>query len=146
MLADSCEADVRADESVEAELGVVEVEAGALGAFGMLLSMERRGFEGRSSAGYALEKVLTRVGETALSVSSRREAPFPKLRGCEVLTDSLGRCATGGRGNIGSEVVMSGSGAGDGGSAGGIDCEMASIMWCGGCGGCAAVLVLGGGG
>lgn len=81
MVADSCEADVRADERVEAELGVLEVEAGALGAFGMLLSMERRGFEGRSSAGYVLEKVLIRVGETALSVSSRRLAPFPKLRG-----------------------------------------------------------------
>jgi hypothetical protein len=62
-----------------------------------------------------LEKVLTRVGETALSVSSRKLAPLPKLRGCAVLTDSLGRWATGPRGIIGSEVVMLGGGAGDGG-------------------------------
>jgi hypothetical protein len=47
MVADSCEAEVRAEERVEAELGVVQ----ALVAFGMLLSMERRGFRGRSRAG-----------------------------------------------------------------------------------------------
>lgn len=139
VVADSCEADVRADERVEAELGVVDVEAGPLVAFGMLLSMERRGLDGRSRAEYALEKVLMWVGETALSVSSRREAPFPKLRGWEVLTDSLGRCETGGRGNIGSEVVMSGGGAGDGGSEGGMDWEMASIM----CGGTVAAVWVG---
>lgn len=89
MVADSCEADVRADERVDAELGVLV----ALGAVGMLLSMERRSLVGRSRAGYALEKVLTLVGETALSVSSRKLAPLPKLR--EVLTvlmESLGRC------------------------------------------------------
>jgi hypothetical protein len=39
---------------VEAELGVadkVEAETAALGAFGMLLSMERRGLVGRSRVG-----------------------------------------------------------------------------------------------
>jgi|TARA_R110002003_G_scaffold41_2_gene2797 hypothetical protein len=50
MVADSCEAEVRAEERVEAELGVVEALV-ALVAFGMLLSMERRGFRGRSRAG-----------------------------------------------------------------------------------------------
>jgi hypothetical protein len=104
LVADSCEAEVSVDERVDAELGVVV----ALVACGMLLSMQRRGFEGRSRAGYALEKVLTLVGETALRVSSRRLAPLPKLR--EVLTvlmESLGRCgAAGPRGIIGSELVM----------------------------------------
>lgn len=65
-----------------------------------------------------MEKVLTRVGETALSVSRRRLAPFPKLRGCEVLTDSLGRWGTGARGGIiGSEVDMAGGGGGAGDGA-----------------------------
>ena len=54
------------------------------------------------------------MGETALSVSSRRLAPLPKLRGVEVLTESFGRCETGPHGIIGSEVVMLGDGAGDG--------------------------------
>jgi hypothetical protein len=60
--------------------------------------------------------VLILVGETALRVSSRRLAPLPKVRGCEVLTESLGRCAGGPRGIIGSEAVMFmvGEGAGDG--------------------------------
>jgi hypothetical protein len=49
-----------------------------------------------------LEKVLMRVGETALRVSSRRLAPLPKVRGVDVLTESLGRCAGWGRGIIGS--------------------------------------------
>jgi hypothetical protein len=43
-----------------------------------------------------------RVGETALSVSSRRLAPLPKVRGAEVLMDSLGLCAGCGHGIIGS--------------------------------------------
>jgi len=47
MVADSWEADVSADDRVDAELGVVAV----LVAFGMLLSIESRGFEGRSRAG-----------------------------------------------------------------------------------------------
>lgn len=69
------------------------------------------------------------MGETALSVSSRRLAPFPKLRGVDVLTESLGRCGAGGRGIIGSEVVMLGAGAGDGAYVGGIECDIAeSIM------------------
>jgi hypothetical protein len=121
MVADSCEeADVSADERVDAELGVVE----ALVAFGTLLLMERTGFEGRSMAGYALEKVLTLVGETALRVSSRRLAPLPKLRGVDVLTESFGRCP---RGNIGSAVVMLFcEGAGDGAHG---ECDMVeSIM------------------
>lgn len=55
------------------------------------------------------------MGETALSVSSRKLAPFPKLRGVEVLTESLGRCETGPLGGIiGSEVVMLGGGSSDG--------------------------------
>ena len=48
IVADSCEAEVRVDDSVDAELGV-EVEA--LFAFEKLLSIDRRGFEGRSRAG-----------------------------------------------------------------------------------------------
>jgi hypothetical protein len=87
-----------------------------------------------------LEKVLMRVGETALSVSRRRLAPFPKLRGCAVLTESFGRWGGADpRGIIGSAVVMfmlmaksvfsAGAGAGDGWKAGGIECEsVASIM------------------
>jgi hypothetical protein len=47
MVADSCEADVSVEERVDAELGVVV----ALGAFGMLLSMESFGFEERSRVG-----------------------------------------------------------------------------------------------
>lgn len=47
IVADSWEEAVSADESVDAELGVVEV----LVAFGMLLSIESLGFVGRSSAG-----------------------------------------------------------------------------------------------
>lgn len=62
--------------------------------------------------------MLILVGETALRVSSRRLAPLPKLRGCEVLTESFGRCEGGPRGIIGSEAVMFmfmvGEGAGDG--------------------------------
>jgi hypothetical protein len=74
-----------------------------------------------------LEKVLILVGETALSVSSRKLAPFPKLRGVDVFTDSFGR---GLHGIIGSEVVMSGGGAGDGSKDGGIECDIVdSIMW-----------------
>ena len=46
MVADSLEADVRVEESVDAELGVE-----ALFAFEKLLSIESRGFEGRSRAG-----------------------------------------------------------------------------------------------
>jgi hypothetical protein len=111
MVAESCEADVRADERVDAELGVVE----ALVAFGMQLSIESRGLVGRSRAGYALEKVLTLVGDTALRVSRRKLAPLPKLRVVlTVLMESLGRCpAAEPRGIIGSEVVMLGSCAGD---------------------------------
>lgn len=41
MVADSVVADVSADESVEAELGVEALE------MSQLLSMQRRGFEGR---------------------------------------------------------------------------------------------------
>jgi hypothetical protein len=46
-VADSLEDAVSAEERVDAELGVVAV----LFASGMLLSMESRGFEGRSRAG-----------------------------------------------------------------------------------------------
>jgi hypothetical protein len=129
VVADSCEAEVSADERVDAELGVVA----ALVAFGMLLSMESRGFEGRSRAGYALENVLTLVGETALRVSRRRLAPLPKLRVVlTVLMESLGRCpAAGPRGIIGSDVVMLEEGTGDGGKVGGIECDMVeSIVTC----------------
>jgi len=126
MVAEPLEDAVSADETVDAELGVAEAEAQALLAAGKLLSMESRGFEGRSRAGYALEKVLIFVGETALSVSSRKLAPFPKLRGVEVFTDSFGR---GLQGIIGSEVVMSGAGAGDGSKDGGIERDIVdSIM------------------
>jgi hypothetical protein len=94
MVADSVdEADVTADESVEAELGVVEL-GGVFDVCGFerLLSMERRGLAGRGSANmgaaeagagasYALVNVLRTVGETALSVSSRREVELlPKVR------------------------------------------------------------------
>lgn len=97
MVADSFdEAEVRVDEKVEAELGVIE-----LGGFESddlvkeLLSIERpsRGFEGRpevagaagagagAGASYALEKVLRIVGETALRVSRRRLVePLPNVR------------------------------------------------------------------
>jgi hypothetical protein len=46
MVADSCEADVSADERVDAELGVVVM----LIAFGTLLFIESIGFDGRCSA------------------------------------------------------------------------------------------------
>lgn len=51
--------------------------------------------------------MLRTVGEAALRVSRRRLAPFPRMRGCSVLMDSLGRagCWRGG-GIIGSEAVM----------------------------------------
>jgi hypothetical protein len=98
MVADSVDvADVTADESVEAELGVVELW-GVLDVcgFGRLLSMERRGLAGRGSgsgsasmgaaeagtgASYAFVNVLRTVGETALRVSSRSEVELlPKVR------------------------------------------------------------------
>ena len=47
MVADSWDAEVKVDERVDAELGVVD----ALVAFGILLSIESLGFEGRSRAG-----------------------------------------------------------------------------------------------
>jgi hypothetical protein len=107
----------------------------ALVAFEMLLSIERRGFEGRSRAGYALENVLNLVGETALRVSSRRLAPLPKLRVVlTVLMESLGRCpAAGPRGIIGNEVVMLDGGADDEEKGGGIECGndiVESIVTC----------------
>lgn len=40
---------------------------------------------------YALLKVLRTVGEAALSVSRRNEAPLPNTRGWWVLTVNLGR-------------------------------------------------------
>lgn len=52
-------------------------------------------------------KVLRTVGEAALSVSRRRLAPFPRMRGCSVLMDSFGRAGPWrGGGIIGSDVVM----------------------------------------
>jgi hypothetical protein len=84
IVADSLEADVSADERVEAELGVellcgLETDA----------SIDSDGLDERPSAGaaeagasYALEKVLRTVGETALSVSRRSDEPLPKVRSC----------------------------------------------------------------
>lgn len=47
------------------------------------------------------------MGEIALRVSRRRLAAFPRMRGCSVLMDNLGRCG-GGRGGsiIGSDEVV----------------------------------------
>jgi hypothetical protein len=52
--------------------------------------------------------VLRTVGDTALSVSSRRLAAFPRMRGCSVLMDSFGREDEGRGGGIiiGSEEVV----------------------------------------
>ena len=77
---------------------------------------------------YALLKVLRTVGETALSVSRRNEAPLPNTRGWWVLTVSLGRCE-GREGIIGSEVAMVDCSAGDDESAVGVGCDdIESIM------------------
>lgn len=98
LLADSLEADVRAEDEedrVEAESGVH-----TLVGFEMvvLLLMSRRNLAGGPGGGatyvlsvldvfvvvvgsYALLKVLRTVGEAALRVSRRSEAPFPKTRG-----------------------------------------------------------------
>ena len=88
IVAESVEAEVMADDNVDAELGVDAL----LGVLQVLLSMDRRSLDGRPVAGaaeeaggsYALEKVLRAVGETALSVSRRRLEPFPKVRTCWV--------------------------------------------------------------
>lgn len=53
-----------------------------------------------------MEKVLRTVGETALRVSRRRLAPLPRMRGCSVLMESLGRGGAWRGGIIGSEVAM----------------------------------------
>jgi hypothetical protein len=50
-VAEPLEDAVSADETVDAELGVAEAEAEVLLAAGKLLSMESRGFEGRSRVG-----------------------------------------------------------------------------------------------
>ncbi len=50
--------------------------------------------------------MLRTVGDTALSVSRRRLAPLPRMRGCSVLMDSLGRGGAWRGGIIGSEVVI----------------------------------------
>jgi hypothetical protein len=50
--------------------------------------------------------VLRTVGDTALRVSKRRLAPFPRMRGCSVLMDNLGRGGACRGGIIGSEVVI----------------------------------------
>jgi hypothetical protein len=77
---------------------------------------------------YALLKVLRTVGETALSVSRRNEAPLPNTRGWWVLTVSLGRCE-GREGIIGSEVAMVDCSAGDDESVVGVGCDdIESIM------------------
>lgn len=69
--------------------------------------------------------MLRTVGDTAERVSRRKLALFPRMRGCSVLMDSRGRWETCARGGIiGSEVVMMGGGAGDGGIEG---CDMESI-------------------
>ena len=79
---------------------------------------------------YALLKVLRTVGETALSVSRRNEAPLPKMRGWWVLTVSLGRC-DGREGIIGSEVAMEGGSAGDDWKLAGAGCcDIADIIMC----------------
>lgn len=93
IVAESVEAEVMAEDSVEAELGV-EALLGVL----QELSMERRSLDGRPVAGaaaaggsYALEKVLRAVGETALRVSRRRLEPLPKVRTWWVSRRSFGR-------------------------------------------------------
>ena len=53
-----------------------------------------------------MEKVLRTVGDTALRVSRRRLAPLPRMRGCSVLMESLGRGGAWRGGIIGSEVAM----------------------------------------
>jgi len=51
--------------------------------------------------------VLRTVGDTAERVSRRRLAPLPRIRGCSVLMESLGRSgACRGGGIIGSWVVI----------------------------------------
>ena len=94
LLANSLEADVSVDEErVEAESGVH-----MLAGFEVVLLISRRSFAGGPGGGatkvfsvldvfvvvvgsYALLKVLRTVGDTALSVSRRNEAPLPKMRG-----------------------------------------------------------------
>ncbi len=114
--------------------------------FGVVVLMSRRSFAGGPGVGgtkgaevadvfvvvlgsYALEKVLRTVGETALRVSSRSEAPLPKTRGWVVLMLSFGRCE-GRAGIIGSEVAMVVCSAGDDEKEGGAGCAdiVESIM------------------
>ena len=94
LLADSLEADVSVDdERVEAESGVQ-----MLVGFDVVLPISRRSFAGGPGGGamkvfnvfdvfvvvvgsYALLNVLRTVGDAALSVSSRNDAPLPKMRG-----------------------------------------------------------------
>jgi hypothetical protein len=104
-VAESFEADVSVDEGVDALVCALLVA-------GTSLSMESWGLEGRWRVGavagrsYALEKVLRTVGDTALRVSRRRLAPLPRMRGCSVLMESLGRGGAWRGGIIGSEVVI----------------------------------------
>ncbi len=108
MVADSLDAEVSVEDRVDAESGVL-----AQFALEKLLSMESCGLAGRWRAGavegcsWALEKVLRTVGETALRTSRRRLVAFPRMRGCWVLMDSLGRWESG-RCIIGSEAAMVG--------------------------------------
>lgn len=51
--------------------------------------------------------------ETALSLSRFKLAFFPKVRGVDVLRESLGRCGAGPRCIIGREPVMLSGYAGD---------------------------------
>lgn len=50
--------------------------------------------------------MLRTVGDTALRVSRRRLAPLPRMRGCSVLMESLGRGGAWRGGIIGSEVAI----------------------------------------
>ena len=143
LLADSLEADVRVEEDrVEAESGV-HMLAGV--GVVVLVLMSRRNLAGGPGGGatyvlrvldvfvvvlgsYALLKVLRTVGEAALRVSRRSEAPLPKTRGWWVLTVSFGRCDRR-EGIIGSEVAMADGSAGDDEKVGGAGCcDIAAIM------------------
>ena len=96
MVAESVDAEVEADERVDAELvvefGVLVSSRNAVAELeeawvATVLSIDNRGFTGLPKAGaaeigasYAFEKVFRTVGDIAERVSSRRLEPLPKVR------------------------------------------------------------------
>jgi hypothetical protein len=81
IVAESVEVEVEQDDGVQAELGVeaLEVSSEEVIMAGSCFDLFKPG-AAEAGASYALLKVLRAVGETALSVSSRKLEPFPKVR------------------------------------------------------------------